>query len=178
MPPSSSRRSLLGGLCLLGLGSAGGCLTRLGRDLPVIEADTSTTGLPQALDAMPESDPFAVLAVGDRRFVPPPRAEPHSIRVWNDSPSPRPVSLELVVGSDDTVFTRDVRFPADGVFAVDLLEPANYRLVLGGDASEHAVDVDAAQFDCNSSATDVAVRADWSFDERTIATTMGCGPLS
>jgi hypothetical protein len=165
-------------LSLFGLGGVGGCLTRLGRDLPVTETDRSTTGLPRALDTMPDSDPFGVLAVGDRQFVPPPRAEPHSIRVWNDSSSRRLVSLKLVVGSSNTVFSRDVEFPAGGVFAVDLVEPASYRLVLGSDADEHAVDVDAAQFDCNSSATDVAVRADWSVDERTISTTMGCGPLS
>lgn len=178
MPSRRSRRSLLGGLAALTLGALGGCLTRIGRDLPVAETTESVRGVPRSFDGMPDASPFTVLAVGDRRFVVPPRAPSHSLWVWNDSGSPRVVPLRLSLDDGNFVFGRDVSFPADGVFAVELLEPADYRLEIGGDGETETVTVGSELFDCNDSATDVAIWADGSVDSRVIATTMGCGPLS
>lgn len=172
------RRSVLAGLCTLTLGTLGGCLTRVGRTLPVNETTDSVRDVPRSFDAMPDDAPFARLAVGDRRFVLRPNEKPHSVWLWNDSSASRTIPLRLVLDGGSVVFERTVTFPVDGVFAVALLEAADYRLELGKGADGESVAVDRSLFDCNDSATDVAIRADGSVDSRVTATTMGCGPLS
>jgi hypothetical protein len=107
-----------------------------------------------------------------------PNEKPHSVWLWNDSADSRTLPVRLVLGGGSVVFDRRVAFPANGVFAVDLLEPASYRLEVGGDGRRGRVVVDRATFDCNSSVTDVAVRTGGAVESRVSSTTMGCGPLS
>lgn len=169
-----SRRTILGSVATAALGALGGCLTRFGRRLPVAEAAESARSVPRQPDFGNDGDPFTVLTVGDRRFVVPPRDEPHSLWLWNDATAARTLPVRLSVARGETVFARDVSFPADGIFAIDLLEPADYRLELGGVAEGYSYDVDRSQFDCNDSATDIVVRTDGSVEESTITTTVGC----
>ncbi|SEO67364.1 hypothetical protein SAMN04487948_104106 [Halogranum amylolyticum] len=62
--------------------------------------------------------------------------------------------------------------------AIDLLEPADYRLEIGSDGEKATAVVGSELFDRSDSATDVAVRADRAVTDRTVSTTMGCSLLS
>lgn len=146
--------------------------------------------------------PFATLSVGARAGVQnPENNRSHAVRVWNDSDSARSIGLVLSraedgdggtdAGTDGALVDRQVEFPADGYLTMRLLEPAGYALTVtpGGDGGGMAtatttvassagetVRIPRAQFDCNDSATEVAVTADGQVKSRTVTTGQSCPP--
>ena len=89
-----SRRRLLATLGTATLAATGGCLTAVGRDLPVREADGGSY-LASAIEGFPSSSAL-VVAIGDRGLVPAADANlPVAARVWNDTDEDRAIRLRL-----------------------------------------------------------------------------------
>lgn len=171
-----SRRTLLrAGGAALTLPFAG-CLTAVGRDLPVRESEAVDRPVPRApIDGLDrEYATVGALTVGDRSLVVG-EQRPHSLWAYNDADRFRTITLALILADDGQVFLRDVDFPPTSVVAVNLLEPDGYAFSVDvGDAST-TVRIEESRFDCNGSATDIVAHADGTFDVGTISQQMRCG---
>ncbi|UIO99385.1 hypothetical protein Hbl1158_12740 [Halobaculum sp. CBA1158] len=173
-----SRRRLLAMLGTTVLAATGGCLTAAGRDLPVREVDGDSY-LAGAIEGFPSSSSL-VVAVGDRRLVPAAAANlPVAARVWNDTGDARTVRLRLEADDSGVVFDRTATVSSGAAVTVDLREPDDYRLLwVDGDDVTVLADVPEADFDCNETSYEAAIRPDATVETSHITTTLGCGPLS
>jgi|GEM_PF-3455547 len=98
------------------------------------------------------------------------------IRIWNDSPANRTVSLELRHnGSGSTVVSHTETLRPNGTIQLELHSPGFLLEVTDeATATVGTYAVTADQFDCNERSATVRVTGNGSVDTRTIATTMGC----
>lgn len=98
------------------------------------------------------------------------------VRIWNDGPTNRTVSLELRHNeSDSTVVSHTETLRPNGTLLLEL-HSGGFLLEVTDEATgavgTYAVTPD--QFDCNERSATVRVTGNGSVDTRTIATTMGC----
>jgi len=98
------------------------------------------------------------------------------IRIWNDGPTNRTVSLELRHNeSDSTVVSHTESLRSNGTVLLEV-HSSGFLLEVTDEATgtvgTYAVTAD--QFDCNERSATVRVAGNGSVDSRTIATTMGC----
>jgi hypothetical protein len=131
------------------------------------------------------ADPAATVVVGDddRRLS---TVEPHQIVVTttadesNDTSTPVSARVTTRVWRDTTrVVGRTDTLSPDRSLLVDLREQDRYLVAVRAARDSRGVVVsnrDRTWFDCNESATTVAVTPD-GYERGFITTTMGCGPL-
>ncbi|MEZ3115520.1 hypothetical protein RYH80_06265 [Halobaculum sp. MBLA0147] len=105
------------------------------------------------------SDPVATVAVGsdDAR---PPDVEPHEVVIRNATDAERRVETRVWLNGESVVDRTDA-LPAAGELLVDLREPGRYVIAVRADRDDRGVVVSNRErewFDCNESATTVAVR--------------------
>lgn len=98
------------------------------------------------------------------------------IRIWNDGPTNRTVSLELRHNeSDATVVSHTERLRPNGTVLLEL-HSGGFLLEVTDEATgtvgTYAVTPD--QFDCNERSATVRIAGNGSIDARTLATAMGC----
>ena len=191
---SPSRRTLLRSFGVALTGAVGGCLSSSGTD-PTTEtesAEPTTTAtsnengpptvrevdgvdrkVPNALVVESSGEPSRAFAVGSRENVPNPDDEkPHVLAVWNDIDLP--LSVDLTLSADGSAVLDDHYDLALGAhLAFELREPRSYELTVRPGDREETVAVERDRFDCNDSATDVAVRED-EIAHSTITTELAC----
>ncbi|WP_224447630.1 hypothetical protein [Haloprofundus salilacus] len=170
------RRRFCALLGTVGVGGTAGC-TRLptsGRDaqFPPAARDAESD---MALD----SSPAERVDVGSRFGVLRPETNgPHDLRVWNDGPARKiTVSVHRNTFPAHEAFEQAFDLAADAYVSLTLHRPAAYAIVVAAAEASATVGVDRSNFDCNDSATTVAVRSDGTFEASTQTTTMGCGPF-
>lgn len=187
-----SKRTLLR-TCGIGLGlSLTGCLGTGGDESPDrTTTETTTHSPPTAEEVSPttiaergvpvlpivestSSKPFRAFAVGNRDTVANPDDNlAHRVWVWNDTDEERAISVTLATGGT-TVLDKREEFPTRVPLVIDLREPRPYELTVRAGDHEQTVEIPRSQFDCNHSATDVAVQRDEILDG-TITTELACG---
>ena len=127
--------------------------------------------VPATLVAFSEEAVVTTLAVGDGG------ASGETVWVWNETGQRREMTVELGGESDPNPWLSGTYGLDSGSgLALDLRTPRNYAIAVGVDGRTETVTVPESQFDCNDSATDVAVRPE-TIETQTISTTMGCGGL-
>lgn len=153
---------------------AAGCAApgRSGGDAPRTRSPT-----PTKTDRPIEFDPERVateVTLGDRTEGVE-ELRPHSIRVWNDSPTERTVAIALRRGPEpEPVLDEAFAVPADASVAVVLNEPAAYTAALRSGEATATIAVAEKWFDCNYSATEVALSADEGFRWQFVTTFAEC----
>lgn len=105
------------------------------------------------------SDPVATATVGsdDAR---PPDVEPHEVVLRNETDAERRVATRVWLNGTRVVDRTDA-LPAAGELLVDLREPGRYVVAVRADRDDRGVVVSNRErewFDCNESATTVAIR--------------------
>ncbi|NEU55726.1 hypothetical protein [Halorussus sp. MSC15.2] len=163
---------------LLAVGGAGlaaslsGCLS----SVPLVggppdvreESEPPDRGVPSAIHDLSANATVATLAVGRG-------SNHHQVWVWNATGRSREVSVEIGGASDEELWFRErYALDADANLAIDLRESREYAITVGVGDRQKIVEVQKSQFDCNDSATDVAIRDD-EIESQTISTAMGCG---
>lgn len=187
-----SRRTLLQACgAVLGAGTAG-CLSPRDESSPNTggETDSSTTesqtdspavrevdsvgrSVPNALAVGSNEEPLLSLAVGSRINVSnPDDSKPHIAQVWNDTDGTLSVELELTADGV-TLLDETYEFDADANLAIEFRQPSNYELTVRADDHEKLVEIHRGRFDCNDSATDVAIRGN-EIEHSTVTTSMAC----
>ncbi|WP_224332619.1 hypothetical protein [Haloprofundus halobius] len=193
------RRRFCALLGTVGVGATAGCTDRLP------EFGPNTQFPPAARDAdfdpMLDDSPAERVDVGSRVGVLRPADNgPHGLNVWNDGPT-REITVSVFRNTFPAheAFERTFELAAGEYVALTLHRPANYTSVVsvedatdgsggtnetngtggagGTDATAASVGVDRSNFDCNESATTVAVRESGRMECSSWSTTMGCGPL-
>lgn len=146
---------------------------------PLSDPPSVTTADSPSLDpSLPDpydrakGDPTAVIQVGDGENGLP-------VRVWNDNPERRTVSIELVHNrSGSTVVTRTETLPPSGTVRLEIRSPGGYLLNVAdestGATGTYAVIPD--HFDCNDRLATVRINGT-DIDSRMIQTAMGCGGI-
>lgn len=120
-------------------------------------------------------EPFRTIPVGSRDAVVfPENNRPRGIRVWNAADEAREIDVQVSRGAEILV-DRTIEFAADAYLAVELNEPANYRISVGrAGGTATTFGVERTGFDCNSAGTDVGVMPDGRVETVSMSTTMGC----
>lgn len=176
-----SRRQFLVGLgSALAVGSTG-CVSVPSEnppiDPPVLEIDAGQyRAVPRALiDVLPEQQPtpFAGYGIGDER-VGAETDPPHCVWVWNVADSTRELTLEVSTTAD-TVFEHTTSFEPETCLAIVLFTPAAYTVAVAGGNWRQTESIERARFDCNASATDIAVLGDGHIESGTVTQTAECG---
>jgi len=146
-------------------------------DLSVRSVDAGGyRGVPTAPDAVPDgadATPFAGFGIGEER-TDEGDDPPHCVWVWNATDRER----ELTVGFEadaNTVFERSLTFAPDACAGFVLFTPAAYTVAVEGGDWRETTTVEASWFDCNASATDVAVVEAGRLAVGSVTQEMGCG---
>jgi hypothetical protein len=98
---------------------------------------------------------------------------PHNLVVWNDDVVTRSLGI-TVESADRTRYDSTLEVPAGRYVRVELLEPADYRVVVTVEGRAWIDRVPARQFDCNASATVLRANADGEVAASTRSTTVAC----
>lgn len=144
----------------------------------VREVDGVSRNVPSALaaksnDVELDEDPFHSLAVGSRENVSNPNDnKPHVLAVWNATDEATTVKLALTADGQ-TILDDQYEFESGANIAIELREPGRYELVVRAGDREEVATVERGRFDCNDSATDVAIR-DHEIESGWITTEMAC----
>lgn len=104
-------------------------------------------------------------------------SEHHQVWAWNATRASREVSVGIGGEPDAEPWFRETyALDAGANLAIDLREARQYviRVSVGAGEPETTVEVPESRFDCNDSATDVAVRED-EIASQTISTQEACG---
>jgi hypothetical protein len=132
--------------------------------------DSLDRRVPTALPDLSADSTVAALAVGRG-------TNSHQVWVWNETGRRQAFEIEIGSGPDaDPWFSRRYDLDADANLAIDLRESRAYAITVRVDGRAETVEVPESRFDCNDSATDVAVRED-EIGTQTISTSMGCSGL-
>lgn len=127
--------------------------------------------VPATLVEFSEESVVTTLAVGDGG------TSGETVWIWNETDQRRKIAVELRGRSDaDPWFRGSYDLDSGAGLALDLRTPRNYAISVGVDGREKTVTVPESRFDCNDSATDVALRAE-TIETQTVSTTMDCGGL-
>jgi hypothetical protein len=100
------------------------------------------------------------------------------IQVWNDTPTNRTVSVELIHNdSDSSLVTPTEILPPNVTLRLEIRSPAGYLLRVTDESTQTTgtYPVTNEHFDCNSRFAEVRIDANGIIDSRTISTDMGCG---
>ncbi len=166
-----TRRDFLAGGGTALAASLSGCLSSglLAGGPPEVreESDPPERGVPTANPDLSANSTVMTLAVG--------RGSDHrQIWLWNETDRRLEVTVEIGGKADaEPWFRKSYDLDADANLAIDLRESRDYAISVGvGDRTE-TVEVSESEFDCNASATDVAIRAE-EFDTASIRTAQGC----
>jgi len=173
----SRRRFVRTSATMLGCATAvglSGCLgtVGIGEDGPPEVREESNRppdrGVPTAFPELSTHEAVSTLAVGRG-------SEHHQVWVWNATDAGREVVLEIAGAADGEHWFRET-YALDGgeSLVVDLRESRRYAIRVGVGDRETTVEVPESQFDCNDSATDIAVRES-DIENGTISTQMACG---
>ncbi|UPV75145.1 hypothetical protein M0R89_03525 [Halorussus limi] len=169
---SLTRRRLLafGGSALAA--SVSGCLSSVpfagGPPDVREESDPPDRGVPAAITDLSADATVATLAVGRG-------SDHHQVWVWNATERSREVTVGIAGGADaEPWFSKRYALDAGANLAIDLRESGDYAITVGLGDREKIVEVPESRFDCNESATDVAIRAD-RIESASISTSEGCG---
>ncbi|WP_435176178.1 hypothetical protein [Halorussus sp. AFM4] len=101
--------------------------------------------------------------------------ENHPVTVRNATDRRRDVALEIGgEGDEKPWFREEYTLDTDTNLVVDLRDPRNYAIAVRVGERSETVEVPESRFDCNASATDVAIRED-GLESRSISTAMACG---
>ncbi|NHN59956.1 MULTISPECIES: hypothetical protein [Halorussus] len=171
--PARRRLLALGGSALVG--SLAGCTSSLSvddgppdvREVPGLRPDSSA---PSAMPTLSAESTLTTLAVGRG-------GNNHPVTAWNVTDRSRDVALEIAgEGDAEPWFRGEYALDADTNLIVDLRDPRHYAVTVRVGERSKTVDVPKSRFDCNNSATDVAIRED-GIESRSISTSMACGGL-
>ena len=171
--PTPTRRRLLalGGAALAG--SLAGCTSAVpfGGGPPEVREESGRPpdrGAPSAMPDLSAESTAATLAVGRG-------GDHHPVWVWNVTDRNRDVAVEIGGEADAKPWFRgNYALDADANLVVDLRDPWNYAITVEVGERSETVKIPESWFDCNASATDVAIRGD-GIESRSISTTMKCG---
>ena len=169
--PARRRLIALGGAALIS--SLAGCTSALpfGGGRPEVREETGESPDRDAPSAMPNlsaESTAASLAVGRG-------GNHHPVWVWNASDRPRDLSLEIGgKGDEKRWFRGSYALDTATNLVVDLRDPWDYVITVRVGERSETVEIPKSRFDCNASATDVAIR-DGGIESRSISTTMACG---
>lgn len=164
-------------------GSLAGCVAD-GADDPDADGRTPTPpatprGTPPVNSGgLGEFDPastYEQVDVGSRERVDD-RFGPHDVRVWNAVDIERTLHLRVVDRqAEATTYRAAHEVPADAAVDLTLLEPAPYLLQVwaAGGRPRTVLRVPCSVFDCNASATSVAVHGDRT-ESSVVSTLAGC----
>lgn len=190
------RRTLLGGIGVtLGTGLAG--CTGFGRADDTTPTDASGTQTPTETptasarqhgdgkrdDAADGSGPadgpteIAETVVVPWRDTPKEDVRPHDLRFWNAVDRQRAVTVTVSPVAPDvlTGLTTSHHVPASEAVAVELRQPATYRVSVQIDGSQVTTfELGENWFDCNNSATVVELGADGAVDRTEVSTLLAC----
>ncbi|MFC4447559.1 hypothetical protein [Halorussus aquaticus] len=132
------------------------------------ESDPPDRGVPSAIHDLSANATRATLAVGRG-------SQHHQVWIWNATGRSREVTLGIGGAPDEEPWFRErYALDADANLAIDLRESRKYAIAVEVGDRQKIVEVRKSQFDCNDSATDVAIRDD-EMESQTISTAMGCG---
>ncbi|KTG10610.1 hypothetical protein AUR64_08060 [Haloprofundus marisrubri] len=172
------RRRFLALLGTVGAGGLAGCTGRL----PTFDENMQFPPAARDAEFDPQLDasPAERVDIGSRFGVlRPANNGPHAFNVWNDGPD-REITVSVYRNSLRPFKTFERAFDVDGDthVALTLHRPANYTAVVAAEDSQAStVGVARSNFDCNESATTVAIRENGQMESSTWSTTMGCGPF-
>lgn len=168
--PARRRLLALGGSALAA--SLAGCTSALpfGGGRPEVRdasGGSPDRSVPSAIPGLSAESTVAALAVGRG-------TNHHQVWVWNASGRSREVSLGIG-GEDDGEpwFRESYALDTDANLVVDLRESRRYAITVQAGEQSETVEISESRFDCNASATDVAIRAD-GIESRSISTSMAC----
>jgi hypothetical protein len=176
-----SRRQFLASVGgALAVGSAG-CVRDSSESPPsdpeVREVDADQyRNVPRApMDALPDGSvqPFAGYGIGDER-VGSDTDPPHCVWVWNVADQTRELTVETSTTAE-TVFEHTTTFDPQSCLAIVLFAPATYTVAVSGGNWRETTPIERKWFDCNASATDVAVLADGRIETGGVTQQVGCG---
>ena len=137
----------------------------------------TTTDTPTIEPSVPEPyqgtkvEPTTVIQVGESGAGLP-------IQVWNDSPTNRTVSVELIHNdSDSSLVTRTETLPPNGTLRLEIQSPAGYLFRVTDESTQTTgtYPVTTEHFDCNSRFAELRIDGNGTLDSRTVSTSMGCG---
>ena len=137
----------------------------------------TTTDTPTIEPSVPEpyqgtkAKPTTVIQVGES-------GDGLPIQVWDDSPTDRAVSVELIHNdSDSSLVTRTETLPPNGTLRLEIRSPTGYLLRVTDESTQTTgtYPVTSEHFDCNSRFAEVRIDGNGTIDSRTISTDMGCG---
>jgi hypothetical protein len=127
------------------------------------------------IDALPDESvqPFAGYGIGEERLGSE-TDPPHCVWVWNVADHARELTVELSTTAE-TVFEHTASFEPTSCLAIVLFTPATYTVAVSGGNWRQTETIERRWFDCNASATDVAVLADGRIETGSVTQDMECG---
>lgn len=148
------------------------------REVAGVDRNVPSALAAKSSEVEPSEDPFRSFAVGSRENVSnPDDNELHVLAVWNATGEALTVELELTADVE-TILDDRYEFESGASLAIELREPGRYELAVHAGDREEVATVERGRFDCNDSATDVAIRDDeietgWITTELACSTTAG-----
>ena len=137
--------------------------------------DVTTSDTPTIDPSVPapyqgtKAEPTTVIQVGGAKGRLP-------IQIWNDSPTNRTVSVELIHNeSHSSPVTRTETLPPHGTLRLEIQSPG-YLLKVTDKSTQTTgtYPVTTDHFDCNSRFAEVRIDGNGNIDSQTVFTTMGC----
>lgn len=98
------------------------------------------------------------------------------IQIWNDSPTNRTVSVELIHNkSHSSLVTHTETLPPNGTLRLEIRSPG-YLLKVTDESTQTTgtYPVTTDHFDCNSRFAEVRIDGNGNIDSQTVSTSMGC----